>query len=213
MSESVVVLEACSMNVPKEKGNALAGGPPELRSVEGLGKGAPRKNAGSRADASGSSIAPVGLDHMRLDDSAEEDGASVGTHLPPPRSRRLRAVVIGTVAGCALILVAAGIARVGHASSAPSIAAASPETLAAPAALPPVADPPPTPVDVAPPAAISTGTLRLEHGAVRAKVLLDGKKLTSTSAMVSCGTHQIKVGRGRTHSVDVPCGGDIGVSK
>jgi hypothetical protein len=44
-------------------------------------------------------------------------------------------------------------------------------------------------------------------------VWLDGKKLSSSSALVSCGTHQVKVGRHKTHSIDVPCGGEIAVAK
>jgi hypothetical protein len=44
-------------------------------------------------------------------------------------------------------------------------------------------------------------------------VWLDGKKLSSGSSLVSCGTHQIKVGLRRAHSIDVPCGGEIGVTK
>jgi hypothetical protein len=126
--------------------------------------------------------------------------------------------VVGAIAGCALILVAAGIARVGHASSSPDVTS-SPATLPAttatatttfPAATlaPAPAIPAPTSLDLS-----STGTVRLDRPATAGHVWLDGKKLSSSSAMVSCGTHQIKVGRGRTHSVDVPCGSEIGVSK
>jgi hypothetical protein len=60
---------------------------------------------------------------------------------------------------------------------------------------------------------VSTGTVRLDRPAYPGKVWLDGKKLSSSSAMVSCGTHQIKVGFRRAHSIDVPCGGELGVSK
>jgi hypothetical protein len=59
----------------------------------------------------------------------------------------------------------------------------------------------------------STGTVRLDRPATAGRAWLDGKKLSSSSALVTCGTHQIKVGRGRTHSIDVPCGGEIGVSR
>jgi hypothetical protein len=72
----------------------------------------------------------------------------------------------------------------------------------------PAATASPSPNDTA-----STGTVRLDKPAVAGHVWLDGKKLSSKSALVSCGTHQIRVGRGRTHSVDVPCGSEIGVSK
>ena len=59
----------------------------------------------------------------------------------------------------------------------------------------------------------STGTVRLARGLSPSRVLFDGKKLTSATALVSCGTHQIRVNRGRAHSVDVPCGGEIDVSR
>jgi hypothetical protein len=59
----------------------------------------------------------------------------------------------------------------------------------------------------------STGTVKLVRPAVAGRVWLDGKKLTSPTALVSCGTHQIKVGFKARHSIDVPCGGEIAVSK
>ncbi len=184
---------------------------------------------------SNSSIAPVGLDlaSSGAAEPADDDAdASLAVRLPP-RRRRLGGIVIGTVAGCALILLAAVIARVGHASSTPSTAttpATADTTTAAPT--PPAtttAPDPGTPSNAAPaPAATtaattataapavtaaSTGTVRLDRPAVPGHVWLDGKKLTSRSAIVSCGTHQIKVGLRRTHSIDVPCGGEIGVAK
>ncbi len=59
----------------------------------------------------------------------------------------------------------------------------------------------------------SSGTVRIDKPAKSGHVWLDGTKITSASALVSCGTHRIKVGHGRTHSIDVPCGGEIGVSR
>jgi len=129
-------------------------------------------------------------------------------------------LIVGTVGGCALILLAGGIARVGHASSPPSPAVVPETEVAAATSAPLTTNVSPSP---APPAVEgtpatssagpSTGTVRLGRGLIPSRVLFDGKKLTSTSALVSCGTHQIRVGHGRTHSVDVPCGGEIGVAK
>jgi hypothetical protein len=141
---------------------------------------------------------------------------------PPPARRRHAGLVIGVGAGCALILVAAGIARVGHASSTPSPAVATATDGTAPASEPLPADTAPSPATATPngapapalpDASSSTGTVRLARGVSPNRVLFDGKKLSSSSAVVSCGTHQVKVGRGRAHSVDVPCGGAIDVTK
>ncbi|HEX3344187.1 MAG TPA: hypothetical protein VHS09_06415 [Polyangiaceae bacterium] len=196
-----------------------------LEIVETL-KNAPRATAGAvrgpivtrKALASNSSIAPVGLDLAPRRGGGDEEANPTMELRLPMRRRRLGGVVIAAIAGCALILVAAGIARVGHASSTPDpassppVTAAAVATTAAPPAVPgtssPAATASPSPNDTA-----STGTVRLDKPAVAGHVWLDGKKLSSKSALVSCGTHQIRVGRGRTHSVDVPCGSEIGVSK
>lgn len=135
------------------------------------------------------------------------------------RRRRFDGVVIGAVSACALILVAAAVSRVSHASSraqgaqarsdappAPiagetSPAASSADPGAAPLAVGPTDPPPELP---------TRGTLRLERPAVAGRVWVDGKRLTSSTAVVACGTHQIKVGAsGRAHSLDVPCGGEL----
>ena len=218
------------MNIPKRKGNAPVEATQELQALDVLEivetlKNAPRATPGNavgrKAAGSNSSIAPVGLDLMPLRAGADEEVNPTMEIRLPPRRRRLGGIVIAAIAGCALILVAAGIARVGHASSSPA-PASSPVFTATTAAVTPTS----APLDTAPaatstpsspaPASLggsSAGTVRLERPAVAGHVWLDGKKLSSTSALVSCGTHQIKVGRGRTHSVDVPCGSEIGVSK
>jgi hypothetical protein len=187
---------------------------------------APRKTVPSN-----SSIAPVGLDLVSSRSEADEEAdATAGVRLRlPERRRRLGGIVVGAVAGCGLILLAAVIARAGHASSEPprstasttanatttsaanaasnSTAASTSTPASNPASTTP-AIPAATPGDIP-----STGTVRLERPAVAGRVWLDGKKLTTKSALVSCGTHQIKVGLKRTHSIDVPCGGDIAVSR
>jgi len=181
---------------------------------------------------SNSSIAPVGLEIRPQKAAAadEEANPTMEIRLPVPR-RRLGAVVVGTLSACALILVAAGVARVVHASSGDPAAASVPPTNAAvaaataPASLATAAAASPATAGRAPAAPPSTtspstsgsggstGTIRLDRPALPGHVWLDGKKLSSGSAMVSCGTHQIKVGFRRTHSIDVPCGGEIGVTR
>jgi hypothetical protein len=218
------------MNIPKRKGNAPVEATQELQALDVLEivetlKNAPRAAAGTasgpvvtrKALASNSSIAPVGLDLMPQRAAADEEVNPTMEIRLPVRRRRLGGIVIGAVAGCALILVAAGVARVGHASSSPdpTSPAAITTTTAAATPLDTAAAPTPVPGTVAPASldGASTGTVRLDRPAVVGHVWLDGKKLSSRSALVSCGTHQIKVGHGRTHSVDVPCGAEIGVSK
>jgi hypothetical protein len=176
--------------------------------------------AGRKRLTSEASIAPVGLDLARgLTAREEEINPTMQVRLPR-RRRRLGKVVVATVGACALILIAAAVARVGRASDEPS----SPAKMAAtaPIATPnaarlattspgPLASPGPT----APGSPSSTGTVRLDGHATAAHVWLDGKKLApgSSSVLLSCGTHKIRIGHGRAHSIDVPCGGEVGVSR
>src|SRR5271165_3468153 len=129
----------------------------------------------------------------------------------PERRRRLIRLVAVTVGGCALILVAAVTARLGHRSA--DATATAPITIASvtPGAAPPVASAPAAAVTVAAVAAApTTGTLRLQHPALPGHVWLDGTKLTAAMATVSCGKHKVKVGTwARAHTVDIPCGGEL----
>ena len=185
-----------------------------------------------RPTPSNSSIAPVGLDLAPDAASGDEEANPTMEIRLPAKRRRLAGVVIGALSGCAIILVAAAIARVGHAGSPPgatvtlgsptdmapattTAAAAPPTPTVVPIAASPRAAATPAPATTAtdPGSASSTGTVRLDRPAAPGRVWLDGKRLGSSSALVTCGTHQIRVGRGRTHSIDVPCGGEIGVSR
>jgi hypothetical protein len=218
------------MNIPKRKGNAPVEATQELQALDVLEivetlKNAPRPTPGTavgrKSLTSNSSIAPVGLDLMPQRAAADEEANPTMEVRLPVRRRRLGGIVAGAIAGCALILIAAGIARVGHASSSPGPASSPPiptVTAAATATAAPLDTAPATTSAPASPAPAlldlsSAGTVRLARPATPGHVWLDGKKLSSSSALVSCGTHQIKVGRGRTHSVDVPCGAEISVSK
>lgn len=191
----------------------------------GAAADAPRKPVMSQ-----SSIAPVGLD-LAHGPAGYNDEATDDVIVPPPqqpgaRKKLGKTIVVGTVAACALILVAAGIARVSHASDSPSTSAqadpgqnaAATATAAASPAPPPsspaTAAAPQDPASVAAPIdPSSTGTVRLGHPANAGHVWIDGKKVSATSVLVSCGTHQVKVGRSRKHSVDVPCGGEVVVTR
>jgi hypothetical protein len=133
----------------------------------------------------------------------------------PERRRRLARLVAVTVGGCALIIVAAGIAHLLRATPSqaaapitiaehpPSASAAATATPTAAMAEPATPPPPPT-----------TGTLTLHKPAAAGHVWLDGKKLSQTETTVACGKHKVKVGNwGRAHAVDVPCGGELKVAK
>jgi len=181
----------------------------------------------SRSQSS-SSIAPVGL-HL------EESVSTLQLRLPL-RRRLLRRVVFAAVSGCALILVAAGVTRVVHASSEPDrVARASASLVPSGASRAVAASPqgtttaapnePGMPVTVpssstaasggtgtAQPAPMA-GTLHLERNLTPRWVLLDGKKLSSRTEVVACGSHQIKVGHSKAHPIDIPCGGDLTVSR
>jgi hypothetical protein len=213
------------MNRDQTRGAAPVEGTQEPRSLdvhELIRALAPQAPGSGAALPSSSSIAPVGLDLMaarpRADGPWPNPTVQTSSVRVPLRRRRLGGIVVVAVGVCALILVAAGIARVGHASSEPETAQAHPAAPdPSPDPAPPSAAPAaaPTAAAVAPSASApaSTGTVRLQRPAVASRVWLDGKKMTSASVVVSCGTHQVRVGVRRTHSIDVPCGGEIAVSK
>ncbi len=135
----------------------------------------------------------------------------------PARRRRLGNIVFAAIAACGAILVAAGIARVARsADRTTQLDTITPQPVTAAAAAGPVnAGLPSTATSPTPASPASlVGTLHIDRPAVPGRVWLDGKKLTGTSAVVSCGPHQIKVGaRGRAHAVDVPCSGDLRLSR
>jgi hypothetical protein len=138
---------------------------------------------------------------------------SVRIRLAPARRRNLTRVVVAALGACTLILVAAGIAHLARANNETSaVAATEPSAIAPPA---PVAAPVAAAAPAAPPVDIpQTGTLRLQRPATAGKVWLDGQKITTASATVACGSHQVKLGaHGKPHAIDVPCGGELRLSK
>jgi hypothetical protein len=96
------------------------------------------------------------------------------------------------------------VGSVAATASAPPAAATAPVAAVA-------TKPSPAAAAAAPPDPASAGTVRLGRSTLVGHVWLDGKKLSAPSVLVSCGTHQVKVGHGRKHSIDVPCGGEISV--
>jgi hypothetical protein len=139
-------------------------------------------------------------------------------------------VVIAAVSACVLILVAAGVVRVVHASSEParsarpsasananavatqatSPASTSGATAAATAATAGATGATSPSSDLNAPTA---GTLHLERTLTPRWVLLDGKKLGTRNETVACGPHTIKVGHSRPRAIDVPCGGELKISR
>lgn len=186
--------------------------------------------AARRSLNSQSSISPVGLDLAAGGATDEDDEAlhvTAGLTIPPVRRRKLGKIVVATVAACGVILIAAGIARVSQASSESSSSTqstagtgdkpVSTATVATTKATTSTTNPPTTSAPASMGASgldsSSTGTVRLDQPAKAGHVWLDGKKISSSSILVTCGTHQIKIGHGRKHSIDVPCGGELGVSR
>jgi hypothetical protein len=159
-----------------------------------------RSSPGSLADGTGA---------IRL-----EGTGSIRFRLAPARRRKLKRIVIGTLAACGAILLAAGIVHLVRPSNDTSAYAAT-NSVTAPAAAPPVvaapvAAPAPAPVADAP----QSGTLSLLRPAVPGKVWLDGQKISAASATVTCGKHQLKVGaRSKAHAIDIPCGGELKVTR
>jgi hypothetical protein len=139
---------------------------------------------------------------------------SVSVRILPARRRKLTRVVFAALGACTLILVAAAITHLARSNN-ESTAMASTGDPAAPAvAAPPAAPATPTTAAASALDAPTTGTLRLQRPATPGKVWLDGQKITAASATIACGTHQVKIGaHGKAHAVDIPCGGELKLSK
>ena len=136
----------------------------------------------------------------------------------PERRRKLSRIVFATLAGCGVILLAAAVVHVVRPSNDASAYAATATPATSAAAVAPVL----APQAAAPPAATATpaadvpqtGTVRLLKPAAPGKVWLDGQKLSAATAAVACGSHQLKIGaHGKARAVDVPCGGELKVSR
>jgi hypothetical protein len=168
----------------------------------------------------GGSIAPVML---VADDPSEPSlpraalGAEETVHIRG-RGRRqavLRGVAIGVVGLCATLLVAVGVRARDVGASVAGTARATGQSAAAAPATPtrhvdysawvPVQSPGATP-EVA---SFSTVTVSPSMG----QVLVDGKRLGAQGAIVACGSHAVRIGRGPLRKVEVPCGGNIAIER
>ncbi|MGH7434120.1 MAG: hypothetical protein ACRENE_00430 [Polyangiaceae bacterium] len=128
------------------------------------------------------------------------------------------AVALG---GCGFILVAAVVARAMHprdASPAPSASTSAdlptsgaPSASAAPSAAPAASAM--QSAAPAPPPAPTTGTVVFDRPATPGKVWIDGKKISSRSVDIPCGTHKIKIGYGKTKPVTLTCGAELHLSR
>jgi hypothetical protein len=142
------------------------------------------------------------------------------------RRKELSRYVIGAVAFSCIILVVAFVKREVGASNGPTATSpmSAPATAARPTATAPaIPPPPPAPVQSSSPTVAellaadtpdsTSGSIRFVRPAKAGWVWLDGKRLTGTSAIVTCGTHQVKVGYLAKHAVVVPCGGELVLSR
>ncbi len=165
------------------------------------------------------SVAPFAIDlppqRRRLDSTVLVRAVSGGAE-----PRRLRGVVVGVLSGACLILLA-GIAR--RATSGPDepvvragASALAPGAFVASRAASPVASPAPSlraadlpEVDVGSLPVDPVGTIR---GPSKRRLVVDGKLLAGSSAVVSCGRHSVRIaGARKSRWVDVPCGGELRV--
>jgi len=144
------------------------------------------------------------------------------------RRKELSRYVVGAVVFSCLILVVAFVKREVGTSNGPTATSpmSSPATATAARATttsPAIPPPPPAPVQSASPTVAellaadtpdsTSGSIRFVRPVKAGWVWLDGKRLTGTSAIVTCGTHQVKVGYGAKHAVVVPCGGEVVLSR
>ena len=164
------------------------------------------------------SLAPMGIDSLaRLPLDPENSTGSISATILS-RRKRLTRIVVAAIAACGVILVAAGIAHaVRRSDDAQPVTAAAPPAPSpdpSPSADPPAAAPAPVPDSPDAIEAKTKGTIRLDKPASPGHVWLDGKKLSKVENLVACGKHQIKVGaHAHAHAVDVPCGGEVHVSR
>jgi hypothetical protein len=84
----------------------------------------------------------------------------------------------------------------------PSSSASSSPTPSATQSAPPATPPAPT-----------TGTVVFDRPATPGKVWIDGKRITTQSVDIPCGTHKIKIGSGKTKPVILTCGAELHLSR
>jgi hypothetical protein len=149
------------------------------------------------------SLAPLSVSVLPSPRPAAESTFKIDAVRVP--RRRLGGVVTGAMAMAVCILVVAGV-RASMASpvepAPPPVAATLPPVQPAPAAQP-------WKTASATDSSSTSGTVTSRGGAL----FIDGARISAKSALVSCGHHQVKAGRGKPHDVDVPCGGAVVVDR
>ncbi len=160
------------------------------------------------------SFAPVVLDSApRLPLFATEDRyPTVSIRIRQDRRRTLRAVVASSMGLCLTLLFVAAVRSHGAASPAGSSAKASA------AIAMPHADVAATSVDSTPWTSVAstasparTGTIMTEQAA--GPWALDGVRRSARTAVVPCGQHELRLGRGAVQQVVVPCGGSLTIGR
>jgi hypothetical protein len=109
--------------------------------------------------------------------------------------------------------------RVAHAAAVPALDAprAVLPTVGAPEGAPvalgeaPRAPAPSSPQAAPPPQAesVAAGSGTITSPGSRWPLVVDGKRISTVSAMVSCGRHTVRVGRSKPRDVVVPCGATV----
>ncbi len=132
---------------------------------------------------------------------------------PPPPPRRLRMIVAGAMVFSGLILGGAALRTVitaGESSDAPRTAATQVFVRMTPATVTHAAAP--SIVQPAIPSAPLAGTI--DVGSHPRAITVDGKHLTpTTSVIVPCGEHVVRIGKDKAQTIDVPCGGTYVVKR
>jgi hypothetical protein len=172
------------------------------------------------------SIAPVAFDVVDAgfepDELAEEENLFIPLTLPFPAARRHLAWIAATVVTVALATFGIAVAQPhSHAESVSSPSSAARTSVAVTRdavrnTVQSVPPPAPTPVDTIPTVSVQSlpiveeGTITLAAAASSHRLFVDGQVAKGGSAVVTCGSHVVKVGsRGTAHRLVVACGQEL----
>jgi hypothetical protein len=168
------------------------------------------KDLGATKSIEEGSISPLVAD-ARLRRPLADAGQPAMPVLPPRVPRRdLRAVVAASMVACLMILFIAALRSYSDPRPADGVVVAAPAVVAA-AALPRTVNSTPwnaPPIASTPPA---MGTITAAAGLATWSV--DGKPIKTRSIALSCGQHELRIGRGASRAIAVPCGGTLLVDR
>lgn len=152
------------------------------------------------------SIAPVALEiYSREYAFGPEESLAMRIRVRRPPSPKLIAMVGLSIGLCIMILLAAGLRTAFMTHTEVIAPAAAANKMSAPPSPPSTA----VGIDSLPPAPTS-GTIVFPR---RSAITLDGARVTSASAVVRCGDHTVRINRGPSKKIDVPCGGTLDLDK